>query len=90
LANVARHAHARSAAVELVRREDSLSLTIKDDGVGFVPQQSIGRPGHFGLLGLGERVRLAGGTMQVLSAPGQGTELRVELPLALEDKEKAP
>jgi NarL family two-component system sensor histidine kinase YdfH len=52
---------------------------VHDDGVGFDPAP-IGA-GHYGLIGLRERARLIGGTLNVESAPGQGTILRVCLPL---------
>jgi NarL family two-component system sensor histidine kinase YdfH len=57
-----------------------LDIEVHDDGVGFDPAQ-IGA-GHYGLIGLRERVRLIGGTLNIESAAGQGTTLRVCLPIA--------
>lgn len=80
LANVARHAHAHRAGVSAVRHEHSITVEVHDDGVGFTPDRAAGRPGHYGLLGLSERAWLVGGTLQVLSTPGQGTTVRFSAP----------
>lgn len=82
LSNVIRHARARQVAVTLSAAGGQVALEIADDGAGFDPAQAVGRPGHFGLVGLEERVRLAGGTLAIDSWPGQGTRLRVSLPAA--------
>lgn len=78
LTNVARHARARNAAVQLVTTPDQVQLTVEDDGRGFnvdrVPRQ------RFGLVGLNERVRLLGGTLRLESTPGAGTRLEVVVP----------
>ena len=87
LANVERHARAQHAKVELEQSAEQVTLAIVDDGVGFVPQERVGEAGHFGLVGLQERVRLAGGRVAIESAPGRGTALRVELPLAVPETE---
>jgi NarL family two-component system sensor histidine kinase YdfH len=79
LTNIARHAQARRAAVTLRPIDQSLNVEVRDDGVGFDPAQ-IGA-GHYGLIGLRERARLIGGTLNIESAPGQGTALKVQLPL---------
>ena len=80
LTNIARHAQAQHAAVSLHAIEQALAIEVHDDGVGFDPAQ-IGA-GHYGLIGLRERARLIGGTLNIESAPGQGTTLKVQLPLA--------
>lgn len=81
LANIARHAHASQASVRLVQVEGELEVVVGDNGAGFDPQDSTERPGHYGLMGLRERARLAGGSLQVVSAPGQGATLTLRLPL---------
>lgn len=81
LANVARHARASRATVSLTLSDDALMVGIRDDGVGFEPGTADDRPGHYGLLGLRERARLAGGVVEVNSAPGAGTVLSLRLPI---------
>ena len=80
LTNVARHADARRCTVRLSSDGRSLTLGIDDDGRGFDPT-AIGRAG-VGLIGLRERVAERGGTLQLITAPGQGTRLTVRLPVA--------
>jgi NarL family two-component system sensor histidine kinase YdfH len=80
LTNIERHAKAGQAAVRLSADEDGFRLTISDDGVGFDPAAAAARPGHFGLMGLQERVRLIGGTLGIESTPGKGTRLLATFP----------
>ena len=77
--NILRHAQARNVTVELYRDGPVLRLTVEDDGVGFDPGE---REGGVGLVGLRERADLVGGTLKIDSAPGAGTEIRLDLPLA--------
>ncbi|TDN91949.1 sensor histidine kinase [Microbacterium sp. BK668] len=77
LANVRRHAGATRAAVEVTSAGGVTEVEVSDDGRGFDPDAP--RSG-FGLDGMGERVALAGGSIDVISAPGVGTTLRVRLP----------
>lgn len=78
LSNVMRHAQARTVRVQ-VARDAGLRLQVRDDGVGMAPA----RPGArgLGLLGAAERAAALGGTLSVDSAPGQGTTLRLVLPV---------
>ena len=82
LTNIARHAQGATAAVSLrpIDHAQALDIEVRDDGVGFDPTQ-IGA-GHYGLIGLRERARLIGGTLNIESAPGQGTTLKVRLPIS--------
>jgi signal transduction histidine kinase len=73
LANVARHADARTVSVGLRKDEDGLELTVRDDGRGFEPSQPS--RGGLGLGGMAERARLVGGELTIESRPGGGTEL---------------
>jgi PAS domain S-box-containing protein len=85
LHNVRQHARARSVRVRLVvDPAGGVSVSLQDDGCGFDPglggtagQQG---QGHFGLRHMRERVLDLGGTLDIQSAPGQGTELLVTLP----------
>ncbi len=83
LNNIARHAEAASASVRVEQAPDLLKLTIQDDGVGFDPIKTRG----MGLVGMEERVRNLHGVMQMESKIGNGTIIKIELPLNL-PKEK--
>ena len=85
LTNVARHAHAQQVWVEVERSKTTLSLRVRDDGVGFdVPtaRERATRGASFGMLGMRERVELIGGSLETTSAPTRGTEIRVRFPLS--------
>jgi signal transduction histidine kinase len=87
LVNIQKHARASRVEVRLVIRQDALHLTVQDDGRGFAVPPSLGTfltRDSFGLVGLRERLELVGGTLRVRSQPGQGTELRIRVPLAAE------
>lgn len=79
LTNIARHAQAQHAWVEVRSRDGELTVELRDDGRGFYP--AAVPAGHYGLLGMRERARLAGGTLEVSSAPAEGTRLFLRLPL---------
>jgi signal transduction histidine kinase len=53
-------------------------MLIKDDGQGFDPRQAF--PGHLGLRSMSERATRLGGSVEIDSAPGEGTQVRVKLP----------
>jgi signal transduction histidine kinase len=76
LTNVAKHAHATQAAVSVVRRTDTLSVVISDNGVGGAD------PRGQGLAGLADRVAGVDGRLAVHSPAGGGTVIEVELPCA--------
>jgi PAS domain S-box-containing protein len=83
LTNVARHARARQAWVE-VRGEEELYLVVRDDGAGFDVRAALQRAAQgvtFGLLGMQERVELLGGTLSFASRPGAGTRVEARVPL---------
>jgi len=83
LTNVIRHAKASCAVVEFGCRDGKAALRISDDGVGFNPGAALdgdAKPG-WGLVGIRERVQLAGGECHIESAPGKGTTVTVEIPL---------
>ena len=84
LANVAAHGRASNAWVEATFAADTLSLLVRDDGVGFTPPEQpadLAHQGHFGLMGMRERALLYGGQLTITSSPGQGATLVVRLPL---------
>jgi NarL family two-component system sensor histidine kinase YdfH len=81
LNNIARHAQAKSAELRISEAKlmKELQIEIEDDGVGFEPEAV--ETGHYGLLGIRERIRLAGGKFDILSSPEEGTQLVIRLPL---------
>jgi signal transduction histidine kinase len=82
LANTVKHAQARHVVLEVEAAEGRLVLRVQDDGRGFDPGGCASPgDGHFGLLGMRERVDLLGGELTVASRPGQGTRVVVALPL---------
>ena len=81
LANVARHARATEVHVELRYESDRLLLSVVDNGTGFDPDVVSSNGDHFGLEGMRERAAGLAATLSVTSAPGDGTTLRLILPL---------
>lgn len=79
LTNIARHAGANRVELELNLTPEQVQMIIEDDGQGFDPTQVS--QGHFGLIGLNERVKLLGGRLQLESSPGAGVRLEVTIPL---------
>jgi signal transduction histidine kinase len=80
LNNVVRHAQARAVLVQLAVDAEQIVLTIQDDGCGFVVPLSwleFARQGHLGLLGAAERAEAIGGELEIVSAAGEGTIVRV-------------
>ena len=78
LANVARHSQADRVDVSLIYNSDAVSLTVKDNGLGFNANK---RPGGMGLRTIRERVESIGGQSCIESEPGQGTKVMIKVPL---------
>ncbi len=83
LHNVAKHARATTVWIALRVEGGAVHLTVRDDGVGFDPAtlEEAARRGHVGLKQMRERVAGLKGTFTLQSAPGEGTEIRIILPL---------
>jgi signal transduction histidine kinase len=81
--NAAKHANARVIALELCYGPQALALTVRDDGCGLTSADVDGarHDGHWGVVGMRERARKAGGTLDIAAAPGGGTQVTVTLPL---------
>lgn len=82
LANAYRHAKATEVRVRVSRRGPDLVLEVADNGQGFDPQPILDNPAatnHLGLRGMRERVRTLGGAFHIMSSPGKGTTIRVEI-----------
>jgi len=84
LTNVARHAKASRAHVNIQKLHDVARMEIKDDGKSFQVERILHSNGdkRLGVLGMRERVEMVGGAFGVESARGQGTTVRVEMPFA--------
>ncbi|MFN0110124.1 MAG: two-component regulator propeller domain-containing protein [Blastocatellia bacterium] len=88
LNNIVKHSRATTAEVSIGNEAGFVSLLIRDNGQGFSPQaatQNAHNPqsGGFGLTGIAERVRMLGGQLNIDSAPGQGTTVKVQIPIKL-------
>lgn len=87
LTNVAKHAGANGARVEVARDGSRLALRVSDSGRGFdvarAARSTAGTGGGSGLRGMRDRVELFGGRLEVRSAPGAGTVVEAELPVEL-------
>jgi signal transduction histidine kinase len=78
--NVIKHSKATLVYIQLEFDSRSAALQIHDNGLGFDPLSAVGPDqGHFGLLGMAERVKRLGGRFKLDSAPGKGTTVRVEI-----------
>ena len=78
LHNIVKHARASSVRISLAQVDGRLSLTLRDDGVGFDPAGDF--PGHLGLKSMRERAAHAGGDLHIASKPGAGTTVTAGVP----------
>lgn len=81
LINIRRHAKATQAVIYLSKTEKNITLKIHDNGIGFDRFKKWSYMGHFGLLGMEERVRSIGGEFKIFSSRRQGTTLEITLPI---------
>jgi len=86
LTNIAKHAAARHVHVAVQPCADAVQVRIQDDGQGFDPERVTAQ--HHGLLGMRFRVESQGGTMSVVSSPGQGTQIQATLPLPVKQNSR--
>lgn len=83
LSNAVRHSRANVAQITLAFTDGDVTITVNDDGIGFSAPQApheMAQEGHFGLMGIHERVLRLGGHLSVQSTPGGGTSLVAVLP----------
>jgi CheY-like chemotaxis protein len=83
LANAERHASARTLRVRLTARLGTIEIVVSDDGKGFdvaAAREKAAAGGSLGLLVMQEMVSLAGGELDIVSAPGRGTTVRARFP----------
>jgi signal transduction histidine kinase len=83
LTNVIKHARASQVWVDLSVEEDTVNLTVQDNGTGFAEEKSTSN--GIGLAGLRERITIAGGALNISSAPKRGTILSAQFPLVNTD-----
>lgn len=89
LHNALMHARPRTVVLEArpAARPEWIAMTVRDDGSGFTPGAQAGASqGHFGLIGMRERIERLGGTLRIESAPGRGTVVHFEVPLRVYDE----
>ncbi|MBI5947597.1 MAG: PAS domain-containing protein [Chloroflexi bacterium] len=82
LRNTEKHARATAVRVSLCYRPGCTTLSVRDDGMGFVPPppENIDGLDTLGLVGMKERARMAGGTVRIRSRPGKGTLVTARIP----------
>ncbi len=80
LTNVARHSQATTVRVELALKRPDVALTVADNGRGITAAERVA-PESLGLLGMRERAELLGGSLSIKGQPGEGTEVKVTIPL---------
>jgi signal transduction histidine kinase len=91
VANALKHAHPTQVEVSLAFSAKSVQLRVRDNGCGFDPTNSDApKNGHFGLLGIKERVAALCGMLSVDSGPGRGTSLQVTIPRDVTARRKGP
>lgn len=76
--------HAAASRISLLLRETGdgwLELSVADDGAGFEPERAVADRDHYGLVGMRERVGSVGGEIDIDSAPGEGTQVVVRVPV---------
>lgn len=82
--NIAKHSRATRVGFSLVRRNNTITLEIEDNGAGFDLETGLSKSSgeqRFGLAGMKERAELAGGFFTLRSVPGKGTTVRAQWPL---------
>lgn len=87
LTNVAKHAYPTYVLVEITYQAQLVKIVVQDNGLGFKPelfQQKSKDHGHFGLIGMRERVELLEGRMEIESAENQGTKIVIHIPTNVE------
>ena len=82
LANVVKHASAKNIRIFIAREDTTLQVKIEDDGLGMgISADAASGPLGFGFFSIGERLKYLGGHLEVLSEPGWGTRVTLQVPL---------
>lgn len=91
ITNTVKHSSASCVKIDLNFSDQNIVLEITDNGNGFTPENCAGpNDGHFGILGMVERAKRVDGQVSITSQPGQGTVVRVELPITPANLSKTP
>lgn len=80
LTNITKHANAKKVFVTIDKKQDIVTLSIRDDGVGIAPKQ-LDTTGTFGIIGMKERALMFDGQVEIDSSPGAGTTVRIRIPV---------
>jgi len=82
LGNVVKHASPKNIRVFIAREAAALQVKIEDDGLGMgVSAEASNGPSGFGFFSIGERLKYLGGHLEVVSEPGWGTRVTLQVPL---------
>ncbi|MGA2739080.1 MAG: two-component regulator propeller domain-containing protein [Bryobacteraceae bacterium] len=82
LSNAVRHGHPKAIRIQLASERKKLRTVIADDGCGFTPPTADRLPdGHYGLVGMRERIEYLDGTFSIESSPGHGTRVEITVPV---------
>jgi len=83
LTNIAKHSKAVSFLLQVMSDGESVTILLSDDGIGMKQenQPSPSIEGGWGLFNLQEDIKYLGGRMELISAPGEGTEFVIEIPI---------
>lgn len=84
LNNIAKHARAKNVAVKIVENRNALDINISDDGVGFEIKLLDKLFGHYGILGMTERVKAINGEIEIESKKRIGTNIKIRIPIGEE------
>ncbi len=82
--NIARHAKASKTEVTIHFKKTNVSVHVGDDGRGFDVREALSTPyglRGFGIMSIKERIELVGGTLNIRSHPGEGTQINIEVPM---------
>jgi signal transduction histidine kinase len=91
LANLYHHAEASHVEVSFRRGKQSLTMVVKDNGKGFLPDKAIREIGHtskHGLSTMHERARMLGGELKIESEPGKGTVIHLNVPVTFQEQKE--
>lgn len=81
ITNIRKHAGVSTAQIVLSESEELVKILIKDEGSGFDKARELNRTASYGIVGMRERVDLLGGSIEILSEPGAGTQIIIGIPL---------